>query len=428
MKFEKSEKLYKLAINYIPGGVNSPVRAFGAVGGNPIFIESGKGAEITDADGNKYIDYVLSWGPLILGHSYPDIVGALENAIQKGTSFGAPTELEVELAKYIIDKVNSVERIRLVNSGTEATMTAVRLARAVTNRRMVVKFDGCYHGHSDGFLAKAGSGMLTAGIPSSSGVPRTITELIISLPYNNMESIEDIFEKRGGDIACVIVEPMAANMGVVPPENGFLEGLRKVTKEYDSLLIFDEVITGFRLGLGGAQQFYGVYPDITCFGKIIGGGLPVGAIGGRADIMDRLSPSGDVYQAGTLSGNPLAVIAGLTTLKILDNQSVYQKLETNGALLEKYIEQNLDDFGIDGVVQRVGSLLTLFFTDKAIKNFDDANTLDKKLYSEYFHSMLKRGIYLPPSPFEAMFLSVYHNEDIIERTAEAQRKAFAEIS
>ena len=424
---DMSDNLFNLAKIVIPGGVNSPVRAFGSVGGHPRFISFGCGAEISDVDGNRFIDYVLSWGPLILGHGHPEVVKALREAIKNGTSFGAPTEIEIKLAEHIVQRVKSVEKVRLVNSGTEATMTAIRLARAVTGRSKIIKFDGCYHGHSDGFLARAGSGMMTAGLPASPGVPNEIAKLTISAPFNDIEAVRKIFQNDGRNIACIIVEPLAANMGVVPPVNGFLQGLRDITDEYESLLIFDEVITGFRISPGGAQGFYGIYPDITCFGKVIGGGLPVGAVGGSASIMDRLAPIGDVYQAGTLSGNPLAVTAGLTTLKILDDPEIYSTLDKKGDELEKAMLDNLKEFGIEGVVQRVGSLMTLFFTGAPVRNFENAQNNDRDMYSKYFHAMLKKGIYLPPSQYEAMFISTFHTSGIITRTAEAQRQVFKAI-
>ncbi|MCP4634500.1 MAG: glutamate-1-semialdehyde 2,1-aminomutase, partial [candidate division Zixibacteria bacterium] len=419
--------LFNSAKNLIPGGVNSPVRAYGSVGGVPPFIASGKGAEITDVDGNRYKDYVLSWGPLILGHAHPEVIKAIKDTAKNGTSYGAPTELEIRLAEAIVNRVKSVEQVRLVNSGTEATMTAVRLARGFTNRPIVLKFDGCYHGHSDGFLTKAGSGLMTAGIPSSPGVPEEITKLTISVPYNDLEAVKEVFKKDGDSIACIIVEPIAANMGVVPPVDGFLEGLRRICDKYEALLIFDEVITGFRVARGGAQELYDIYPDITCFGKIIGGGLPVGAIGGKAHIMDRLAPVGDIYQAGTLSGNPLAVTAGLKTLELLDGNEIYSKLGKAGQMLEDGMNSNLKESGITGIVQRVGSLMTLFFMGKPVLNFEDAKTNNAKLYTKYFHKMLDNGIYLAPSPYEAMFISVYHDEDIISKTAEIQKSVLENL-
>lgn len=424
---EKSDKLFEIACKYIPGGVNSPVRAFGSVGGKPKFISFGCGAEVFDIDGNRYTDYVMSWGPLILGHAHPEIVRALQDAVKNGTSFGAPTELEVEFAEMIVGGVKSVDKVRLVNSGTEAAMTAVRLARGYTNRPLVLKFDGCYHGHSDCFLTRAGSGLMTSGIPASPGVPEAITQSTISVPYNDIDAVKTAFDRYGDRIACIIVEPIAANMGVIPPSDTFLEGLRNIADQYESVLIFDEVITGFRIAFGGAQQYFNVDADLTCFGKIIGGGLPVGAVGGKAAIMDHLAPSGDVYQAGTLSGNPLAVTAGLTTLNILRESDIYTQLERAGKVLEDAMRENIRETGIPAVVQRAGSMLTMFFNANPVKNFVDAGKCDNKLYSKYFHAMLKRGIYLAPSPYEAMFLSTAHNDELISRTAEAQREALPNL-
>ncbi len=425
--YQNSERLFQSAKKVIPGGVNSPVRAFGSVGGNPIFIKSGDGAEITDEDGNKYIDYVMSWGPLILGHSHPLVIGALEDTLKKGTSFGAPTALEEELARFIVKRIKSIDKLRLVNSGTEATMTAIRLARAYTDRPLIVKLDGCYHGHSDGFLTLAGSGMMTSGMPASPGIPEDITNLTITAPYNSSEAILSIFRKYGEDIAAVIVEPIAANMGVIPPADGYLNTLRDVTADFDSVLIFDEVITGFRVAFGGAQELYEIEPDITCYGKIIGGGLPVGAVGGKVEIMDLLAPDGSVYQAGTLSGNPLAVSAGLAALKFLDEKNPYIQLDETSELLEMAMMDNLKEAGIEGLVQRVGSIMTLFFSKNNVGDFEDAKKSDTELYSKYFHGMLDRGIYLAPSAFEAMFVSAAHTTAIIERTVEAQREALKSL-
>ncbi|MBD3233681.1 MAG: glutamate-1-semialdehyde 2,1-aminomutase [candidate division Zixibacteria bacterium] len=424
---QNSGKLFQSAKKVIPGGVNSPVRAFGSVGGTPVFVKSGDGAEIADEDGNKYIDYVMSWGPLILGHCHPQVIEVLEDTIKKGTSFGAPTALEEELARFIVKRIKSIDKLRLVNSGTEATMTAIRLARAYTDRPLIIKLEGCYHGHSDGFLTQAGSGMMTSGMPASPGIPEDITALTIGAPYNSSEAILSIFRKHGEDVAAVIAEPIAANMGVIPPVDGYLQTLRDVTADFDTVLIFDEVISGFRVAFGGAQELYEIEPDLTCFGKIIGGGLPVGAIGGRAEIMDLLAPEGSVYQAGTLSGNPLAVSAGLATLKFLDEKNPYIQLDETTELLEMAMTDNLKEAGIEGIIQRVGSIMTLFFTKNEVRNFDDAKKTDTKLYRKYFHGMLDKGIYLAPSAFEAMFISTAHTTAHIERTIEAQREVFKGI-
>ncbi|WP_027719419.1 glutamate-1-semialdehyde 2,1-aminomutase [Desulfovirgula thermocuniculi] len=421
---EKSRELYARALRYLPGGVNSPVRAFKAVGGQPLFISRGRGAYIYDADGNEYIDYVCSWGPLILGHAHPEVVEELEACLKDGTSFGAPTEREVELAREIVEAMPAVEVVRLVNSGTEATMSALRLARAYTGRSKIVKFEGCYHGHADFLLIKAGSGALTLGVPSSPGVPPAAASLTIVAPFNDLGAVEEIFAREGHDIAAVIVEPVPGNMGVVLPREGFLEGLREITRRYGALLIFDEVITGFRLAYGGAQAVYRVAPDLTCLGKIIGGGLPVGAYGGRKEIMDLVAPAGPVYQAGTLSGNPLAVTAGLATLRVLRRPDTYAELERKAALLHRGLLEAAREAGVEVIINRAASMLTVFFTGREVVDYTSACTSNTSRFAAFFWSMLNRGIYLPCSQFEAIFLSLAHTEEHIERTVEAAREAF----
>lgn len=420
----KSQSLYRESLEYMPGGVNSPVRAYKAVGGNPIFIQRGSGAKIYDVDGNEYIDHVCSWGPLILGHAHPEVVAALNEQISKGASYGAPTELELEMARIITDAVPSIEMVRMVNSGTEATMSAIRLARGYTGRSKIVKYEGCYHGHGDSFLIKAGSGALTFGVPTSPGVPEEIAKLTITAPYNDLERLREIFVAEGENIAAVIIEPVAGNMGVVPPKPGYLEGLRELTKQYDSLLIFDEVITGFRLALGGAQEFYNVSPDLTCLGKIIGGGLPVGAYGGKKEIMDQMAPSGPIYQAGTLSGNPLAMIAGITTLKILHQDDVYQKLEEKAAKLASGLSEAAKNADAKVSFNRVGSMLCTFFTEEKVVDYDTASTSDTQKYASFFQKMLEEGVYLAPSQFETAFVSLVHEDEDIDRTIEASYSAF----
>ena len=400
----------------IPGGVNSPVRAFRSVGGVPPFIVRGQGAHIWDADGNEYIDYVGSWGPLLLGHRHPDVLKAIEEAAACGTSFGAPTERETELAEAICDAVPSIEMVRLVNSGTEATMSAVRLARGFTGRDLTVKFEGCYHGHVDSLLVKAGSGVATLGLPDTAGVPVCFADTTIALPFNSIEAVERAFQTHGDRIASVIVEPVAGNMGCVPPLPGFLEALREVTSRHGALLIFDEVMTGFRLAFGGAQQLYGIRPDLTTLGKVIGGGLPIGAYGGRTDIMSRVAPLGPVYQAGTLSGNPLAVSVGLAMLRHLKSHpEVYEQIDRRAARLVADVPAGL-------TVNRVGSMFTVFFCDGPVTDFDSAKRSDTARFAQFFRFMLERGIYLAPSQFEAAFVSAAHTEQDIERTAAAARE------
>jgi glutamate-1-semialdehyde 2,1-aminomutase len=411
-----SRKLFDEARDIIPGGVNSPVRAFAAVGGDPLFFARGRGASMYDVDGNEYIDYVGSWGPLILGHAHESIVGALHEAIQEGTSFGAPNPHEVELARLVVEAVPSIEKVRMVNSGTEATMSALRLARAVTGRELVVKMEGCYHGHVDSLLVKAGSGVATLGIPGTPGIPARVVEQTLVLPYNDLDAFAELVRKRGREIACVIVEPVAANMGVVPPRPGYLEGLRDITSRSEILLIFDEVITGFRLARGGAQELYRVTPDLTTLGKILGGGLPIGAFGGREEIMERIAPSGDVYQAGTLSGNPLAMRAGIVMLQQLKKPGVYERLDASGKRLADGLSAAAEESGAPARVNRVGSLLTLFFTSQAPVDWATASGADGRRFATFFRGMLERGIYLPPSQFEALFLSLAHTDEQIDGT------------
>ncbi|TDA69342.1 MAG: glutamate-1-semialdehyde-2,1-aminomutase [Clostridia bacterium] len=423
---DRSRELFARAKEVIPGGVNSPVRAFRAVGAEPVFIQSGRGSRLVDADGREYIDYVCSWGPLILGHRPQPVVEAVRRVLAEvGTSFGAPTELEVLLAGEIIAAVPSVEMVRLVNSGTEATMSALRLARAYTGRDKIVKFAGCYHGHADYLLVEAGSGALTLGVPSSPGVPAAFARETLTAQYNDLDSVEALFRQYPEEIAAVIVEPVAGNMGCIPPASGFLPGLRRLTQEYGSLLIFDEVITGFRVARGGAQERYGVLPDLTCLGKIIGGGLPVGAYGGRKDIMEMVAPAGPVYQAGTLSGNPLAVAAGLATLEELRRPDTYDKLETLGERMEQGISQALARNNIPGTVNRVGSLFTLFFHAGPVGDYAAATASDTNRFAAFFRGLLNWGIYWPPSQFESVFISLAHTPEDIDRTVAAVEKSLA---
>ena len=422
---KKSGALFKRAIRSIPGGVNSPVRAGKAVGVDPLFISRAEGCHLWDADGNRYIDYVCSWGPMILGHGHPEVVKALEERISKGTSYGAPTELEVELAEIIIEMVPSIEMVRMVNSGTEAAMSAVRLARGFTGREKIIKFEGCYHGHADSLLVSAGSGVATLGIPGSPGVPKDLAMHTISLPYNNMDPVIKTFERYGKDIAAIIVEPVAGNMGLVLPERDFLSGLRDITRDNSALLIFDEVITGFRVGPGGAQEYYNIMPDITCLGKIMGGGLPVGAYGGRREIMERMAPEGDIYQAGTLSGNPLAMAAGLATLKILKNRDVYNDLEEEGSALFSGLEMAARLAGEVITVNRIGSMGSIFFTKGPVRDYRSAKQADAAKYARFYRAMLEKGIYLAPSAFETTFVSTAHDEKSIQETIECAKEAFS---
>jgi glutamate-1-semialdehyde 2,1-aminomutase len=412
-KVAQSEALFARAQQSIPGGVNSPVRAFRGVGGTPRFIARGEGSHIHDVDGNEYIDYVCSWGPLIVGHRPKPVIDAIASALELGTSFGAPTGREVELAELIIDAVPSIEMVRLVNSGTEACMSAIRLARGYTGREITVKFEGCYHGHVDSLLVKAGSGVATLSLPDTAGVPKSFSDTTIALPFNSLERVEAAFRDRGDDIACVIVEPVAGNMGCVPPQPGFLEGLRRIAEKYGALLIFDEVMTGFRLSRGGAQQLYGIKPDLTALGKIIGGGLPMAAYGGRAEIMQKIAPVGPVYQAGTLSGNPLAVSAGIAMLRYLKNHpEVYDTLEKSTAELARHVPR-------DACVNHVGSMITFFFQPGPVRNYEEARCSSTSLFGKFFHHLLERGVYFPPSQFEAAFVSAAHTPEEIAYTTRA---------
>ncbi|MHB1131078.1 MAG: glutamate-1-semialdehyde 2,1-aminomutase [Chloroflexota bacterium] len=426
MKTERSQQLFAEANRYLPGGVNSPVRAFRSVGGQPLFIARGEGSHVIDVDGNSFIDYVGSWGPLILGHAEPGIVEALARAARLGTSFGAPTELEVELARLVVEAVPSVEMVRFVNSGTEATMSALRLARAFTKRDKAIKFEGGYHGHADMLLAKAGSGVLTLGAPDSPGVPASAAQNTLTVPYNDLGGVERLFAENPGQIAAVIVEPVAGNMGVVPPQDGYLAGLRDISRREGALLIFDEVITGFRVAYGGAQALYGVMPDLTCLGKVIGGGLPVGAYGGRREIMELMAPLGPVYQAGTLSGNPLAMSAGIQMLRSLRQPGVYEQLERKATALGNGLAAAAKEAGVPVCTTRVGSMLTLFFTDRQVTDYASAKTSDTQIYARYFRAMLERGVYLAPSQFEAGFVSTAHSDADIAHTVAAAREALVE--
>ena len=419
MNFTKSQALYERAIKIIPGGVNSPVRACKSVGADPLFIERGEGCMIYDADGNRYIDYIGSWGPLILGHRHPAVVEAIISVLERGTSFGAPTDLEIQLAQMVIDAVDSVDVVRMVNSGTEATMSAIRLARGATGRDFVIKFDGCYHGHADTLLVAAGSGVATLGIPGSPGVPEAVVQHTISLPFNDKDAIKKVMEEKGDKIACVIVEPVAGNMGMVPPAEGFLETLREVTEKHGAVLIFDEVMTGFRVAYGGAQSLYGIAPDLTCFGKVIGGGLPVGAYGGKKDLMSQIAPQGMIYQAGTLSGNPIAMTAGIATLEQLKKDGVYESLEKSSGRLVAGLANAAQKAGVAARVGHVGSMLGMFFTDQDVACFDDAKTCDLELFSKFYQGMRQQGVYIAPSQFEALFLSTAHADEHIDATVNA---------
>ena len=411
----------------MPGGVNSPVRAFRAVGGDPLFISSGKGSRLTDVDGRSYIDYVMSWGPLILGHCHPEVTEAVARALERGTSFGACTPGEVELAKRIREAFPSIERVRLVSSGTEATMSALRVARAATGRDKILKFEGCYHGHADSLLVKAGSGVATLGLPDSPGVPRALAELTLTVPFNNFGALEEVFSLHPNQIAAAIVEPVVGNAGCIPPQPGFLETLRNVTAEQGTFLIIDEVMTGFRVAYGGAQQLYGVGSDLTTLGKIIGGGLPVGAYGGRATLMDQVAPAGQVYQAGTLSGNPLAVVAGLKTLEVIQRPGFYQRLEAVSAKLASGLVDAAQRTSVPLVVNRVGSMFTAFFASERVTDYASAKESDTARFGHFFRALLARGVYFPPSQFEAAFVSAAHNEADIGQTLEATSGAFAEL-
>lgn len=424
METSRSNAIYQRAVQIMPGGVNSPVRAFKSVGREPIFIQRGEGSVLTDLDENTYIDYIGSWGPAILGHGHPVVTEGVAELLGFGTGYGLPTQIEVQMAEMLVDAMPSMEMVRMVCSGTEATMSALRLARGFTGRQKIVKFEGCYHGHSDGLLVKSGSGTLTYGVPTSAGVSEAIAKDTIVLEYNNLEQVKKAFEEQPDDIACVIIEPVPANMGVVKPEVDFLSGLRSLTTRYGALLIFDEVITGFRLGYHGAQGYFNITPDLTCLGKIIGGGMPVGAYGGRSDIMSYVSPSGPVYQAGTLAGNPIAMKTGLNLLTYLKNhQHLYKELEEKAIFLEKGFLKNFEELGIEGTVNRVGSLLSPFLGVNKVDGYAHVLQADNSLYASYFNAMLEQGIMLPPAQFEAMFLSQAHTQTQLEYTLEAHYKA-----
>ena len=423
METQRSKELYAQGQRYMPGGVNSPVRAFQGVGGDPVFIQRGYGSKILDVDGNEYIDYLGSWGPLVLGHAHPIVIASLARAVQAGTSFGAPTELEVRLARMVSEAVPSMEILRFVNSGTEATMSALRLARGYTGREMVVKFEGCYHGHVDALLARAGSGTMTLGVPDSVGVPAGQAKDTLVVPFNDLQAVEGPFQAYPDRIAAIIVEPIAANMGVIPPKPGYLQGLRRIADTFGALLVFDEVVTGFRVAYGGAQSMYGVTPDLTCLGKIIGGGLPVGAYGGKAEIMEMVAPLGPVYQAGTLSGNPLAMTAGIETLGILQQPQVYDRLEEMSARLAQGLSKAASKTEVPLHLHRVGSMMTTFFTEKPVVDYTTARLSDTEQYARYFHQMLHRGVYLAPSQYEALFVSLAHTHEDIDATIEAARAA-----
>jgi glutamate-1-semialdehyde 2,1-aminomutase len=424
---EKSKALFERARKIIPGGVNSPVRAGKAVGVDPPFISRAEGCFLWDMEGNQYVDYVCSWGPMILGHGHPEVAKALEERVWKGTSYGAPTELEVEMAETITNMVPSVEMVRMVNSGTEATMSAIRLARGFTGKEKIIKFEGCYHGHADSLLVSAGSGVATLAIPGCPGVPTDLAEHTISLPFNDLDGVVQAFERFGSEVAAVIVEPIPGNMGVVIPKETFLTGLREITLENDALFIFDEVISGFRVGPGGAQELFGVMPDLTCLGKIIGGGLPVGAYGGRRDIMEQMAPEGDIYQAGTLSGNPLAMAAGLATLGVLQERDVYQELENKGRMLFSGLEDAAKAAGVNVVINRIGSMGSLFFGEDPVTDFASAKASDAEKFKRYYVNMLQQGIYLAPSAFEACFVSTAHDENSIQKTIDCAAKSFGSL-
>ncbi len=427
MEMKRSLNLFEEAQRYLVGGVNSPVRAFKSVGMEPLFIQKGKGCRVWDVDGNEYIDYVLSWGPLILGHGNDQIVNAIKQVANFGTSFGAPTELEIEMAKAVVEAVPSIEMVRFVNSGTEATMSAIRLARGYTGKKKIIKFEGCYHGHVDSLLVSAGSGVATLSIPGTPGIPEELASLTIVLPYNNIDAVEEAFKKHGDDIACVIIEPVAGNMGVVAPSKEYHQRLRKITREYNALLIWDEVMTGFRLAYGGAQELYGINPDITTLGKVIGGGLPVGAYGGKKEIMEYVAPVGPVYQAGTLSGNPLAMAGGLRQLQILKEKNPYNELDEKGKKLEEGLRFLSEKYGIPATVNRVGSMITAFFTEKEVVDFETAKSSDLDRFAKFFRLMLEKGVYLAPSQFEAAFLSTAHSYEDIEETLNKAEDSFKQL-
>ncbi|PLT30178.1 glutamate-1-semialdehyde 2,1-aminomutase [Peribacillus deserti] len=425
--YEKSREAFKAAKEMMPGGVNSPVRAFKSVDMDPIFMEKGKGSKIYDLDGNEYIDYVLSWGPLILGHTNERVVEAIKKVAETGTSFGAPTLLENKLADLVIERVPSIEVIRMVSSGTEATMSAIRLARGYTSRNKILKFEGSYHGHGDSLLIKAGSGVATLGLPDSPGVPESVAKNTITVPYNDLDSVKLAFEQYGDDLAGIIVEPVAGNMGVVPPVEGFLQGLREITEQYGALLIFDEVMTGFRVGYNCAQGYYGITPDLTCLGKVIGGGLPVGAYGGKAEIMNQIAPSGPIYQAGTLSGNPLAMTAGYETLSQLTPED-YKEFNRKGDLLEEGISKAAQKYNIPVTFNRAGSMIGFFFTNETVINYEKAKTSNLEFFASYYREMAEQGVFLPPSQFEGLFLSTAHTDGDIQHTIQAAEKAFSALN
>jgi glutamate-1-semialdehyde 2,1-aminomutase len=427
MNFNKSQSLYERALQIIPGGVNSPVRACKSVGADPLFIDRADGCLIYDADGNRFIDYIGSWGPMILGHRHPAVVEAIKTVLDRGTSFGAPTDLEIQLAEMVIDAVASVDMVRMVNSGTEATMSVIRLARGVTGRDLVIKFDGCYHGHADTLLVAAGSGVATLGIPGSPGVPQDVVRHTLSLPFNDIEVVQQVMDEKGDQVACVIIEPVAGNMGLVPPAAGFLESLREVTEKHGVILIFDEVMTGFRVAYGGAQTLYGIRPDLSCFGKVIGGGLPVGAYGGKKEIMSQIAPQGSVYQAGTLSGNPIAMIAGIATLEQLKKEGVYESLAEKSKRLAAGLAEAARKSGIAARVDHVGSMLGMFFTDREVTDFEAAKTCDLELFGAFYRGMRQAGIYLAPSQFEVLFLSAAHSDEHIDVTVNAAQQVLQNL-